>query len=110
MDDDPRAFTPTDIRQRSETELAITWADGRESVYPVRALRLSCGCARCVDEWTGDALLDPSRVPDDLRVTGWRPTGRYGVSLTFSDGHNTGIYTLKHLRELCPCPECSAGS
>ena len=25
---------------------------------------------------------------------------------TFSDGHDTGLYTLEHLRALCQCPAC----
>jgi DUF971 family protein len=29
-----------------------------------------------------------------------QPTGRYAYSIHFSDGHDTGIYTLELLREL----------
>jgi DUF971 family protein len=28
------------------------------------------------------------------------PQGRYAYGIHFSDGHNTGIYTLESLREL----------
>ena len=28
------------------------------------------------------------------------PVGRYAYSIDFSDGHDTGIYTLESLREL----------
>jgi DUF971 family protein len=35
-----------------------------------------------------------------LRITAMHPTGRYAYSIHFSDGHDTGIYTLELLREL----------
>jgi len=46
------AITPVQIRQSGERELTIRWSDGRESIYPVRDLRLACGCAHCIDEWS----------------------------------------------------------
>ncbi len=80
--------------------LLIEWGDGCECLYSYRELRLFCACARCVDEWSGKPILKPMEVADDIRVTGWSRTGHYGIGLTFSDGHSTGIYTLKRLREL----------
>jgi DUF971 family protein len=35
-----------------------------------------------------------------LRITGMKPVGNYAYSIDFSDGHNTGIYTLESLREM----------
>jgi DUF971 family protein len=33
-----------------------------------------------------------------------RPVGQYAYSIAFTDGHDTGIYTLEYLRELAaPC-------
>ncbi len=29
-----------------------------------------------------------------------KPTGRYAYAIDFSDGHDTGIFTLESLREL----------
>ena len=86
--------------------MLVVWGDGHESLYPYVTLRRACPCARCVDEWTGKQLLDAGRVPPNIKVLGWSRTGHYGVSLRFSDGHATGIYTLERLRALCPCPEC----
>jgi len=99
---DEASVTPTGIRQRGPRELEITWADGRESVYPVRSLRLACGCASCIDEWTGEERLDPARVPEDVRPLRVSPVGRYGIQITWSDGHETGIYPFRRLRELDP--------
>jgi DUF971 family protein len=92
--------TPVAIRQQGARALAITWADGAESVYDVRALRLSCGCAVCVDEWTGEGRLDPSRVPQDVHPLRIQSVGRYAIQIAWSDGHDTGIYPFARLREL----------
>jgi len=37
-----------------------------------------------------------------LKITSLRPVGHYAYAISFSDGHNTGIYTLEHLRRLGP--------
>jgi len=100
--DDETRITPTGIRQRGPRELAITWADGRESVYAVRSLRLACGCASCIDEWTGEGRLDPTSVSEDVRPVRVTPVGRYGIQIAWSDGHETGIYPFRRLRELDP--------
>ena len=35
--------------------------------------------------------------------------GRYALNLEWADGHQTGIYTYRYLRELCPCGQCTGG-
>ena len=35
-----------------------------------------------------------------LVIEDMKPVGSYAYTIAFSDGHNTGIYTLEHLREL----------
>ena len=35
-----------------------------------------------------------------LRIAAMKPVGNYAYSIDFSDGHDTGIYTLDALREL----------
>jgi len=87
--------------------LLIEWEDGHESLYAHRYLREICECAGCIDEWTRRPILDPAKLPPDLRITGWEGTGHYGVNLRFSDGHSTGIYSFRSLRAACPCPECA---
>lgn len=37
----------------------------------------------------------------DVRVTDIDLTGWYGIRLTFSDGHDSGIFTWEYLDELC---------
>ncbi len=100
MSSEDALFTPTAIRQQGPRELRITWADGLESRYDVRALRLACGCAACVDEWTGQGRLDSDSVPEDVHPLKIEPVGRYAIQIDWSDGHSTGIYPFRRLREL----------
>jgi ATP-binding protein involved in chromosome partitioning len=99
LPDDP-SVTPTRIGQRGPRELAIDWADGAQSVFEVRALRLACACARCVDEWSGEATLDAATVPHDVHPLRIRNVGRYAIQIDWSDGHDSGIYPFRRLREL----------
>ena len=94
------ATTPTAIAQQGPRTLAITWADGARTEYDVRALRLACGCARCVDEWSGEGRLDPSAVPEDVHPVRIEGVGRYAIQIAWSDGHASGIYPFRRLRAL----------
>jgi DUF971 family protein len=102
MSDTDARHTPTQIQQEGADRLAISWSDGANSVYAVRGLRLACQCAHCVDEWTGEHRLEAASVPDDVRPLQIRPVGRYAISIEWSDGHDTGIYSFRQLRELSP--------
>ncbi len=93
-------MVPVEIKQAGPQELQITWADGHVSVYPVVYLRRSCRCAACIDEWTGAPLLDPAKISDEVRPIRINPVGRYAISIEWSDGHKSGIYTFEHLREI----------
>jgi DUF971 family protein len=97
---DPLTTTPSEIKQEGERQLAISWADGGRSLYDVRELRLACPCASCVDEWTGEGRLDPASVPEDVHPVTIDPVGRYAIQISWSDGHDTGIYPFDALRSL----------
>jgi ATP-binding protein involved in chromosome partitioning len=94
------ATTPTKIEQRGPRALGIVWADGAESVLDVRALRLACACAQCIDEWTGAERLDSNAVPPDVHPVKIAGVGRYALQIEWSDGHASGIYPFRRLRAL----------
>jgi ATP-binding protein involved in chromosome partitioning len=100
------AFVPTSMAQDGPSTLAVVWADGHASRYDVRALRLACGCAECVDEWTGEERLDEAAVPVDVRPLRIQPVGRYAIQIVWSDGHEAGIYPFRRLRASCGCAQC----
>ena len=91
-----------------EKGVAIEWSDGHASIYDAMYLRINCGCAECVEEWSNRKLLDPASVPADIRAEDYLMVGRYAVQFLWSDAHYTGIYPFKVLRQLCQCDQCKA--
>lgn len=95
-----RGPRPLDIVRFPNGEIGIRWDDGHESFYGAHALRCACACASCVDEMTGQKVLDDQRVPRDVHALAIHPVGNYAISVQWSDGHETGIYAFRRLREL----------
>jgi DUF971 family protein len=92
---------PREMMQESDAELRITWADGRECRYSAPQLRRLCPCARCVNEFTGERVLKPENVADELTIADVNIVGRYALGFRWSDGHDAGIYSFRYLREIC---------
>lgn len=91
---------PRDIRAvRAEGLLAISWAD-RQAQLPFHLLRSECQCAQCVNEWTGERMLDPALIPPDISLDKMDLVGGYAVRIHWSDGHNSGLYTWEQLSDL----------
>ncbi len=107
MNDNASASTPRSIRKGDELHLEIAWKDGHDSTYSTAVLRRACPCAACIDEWTGEAILDPLAVLDTAKPVRVEPVGRYAIRIVWDDGHESGIYTFQNLRSLCPCAECN---
>lgn len=99
---------PERIR-RLDDAIEVVWSDpdhvGR---FSVRALRLACPCAVCVDEISGRPLLDPATVTETLRADRIELVGSYAMRIRFSDGHGSGMQTFQWLRAHCPCDGCLA--
>lgn len=96
----PRPPVPTEIRRlAAEGRLHIAWSDGHESDYPLAYLRGWCPCAMCQGHG-GDRRYIHA---DNVALSNIAVVGKYALSLTWGDGHDTGIYSYRYLRELCPC-------
>lgn len=87
------------IWQQDERTLGIIWTDGKQHLYDVVELRRRCPCAACIDEWTRKPLLKASDVAETIRPKAITSVGRYALNIVFSDGHSSGIYSYKGLRE-----------
>lgn len=95
---------PTGLRlDEEQRELLIDWSDNSQRRYPFRELRDQCPCATCREKRKAPSnplqVLTPEQL-EPLSIAGMKPVGNYAYSISFSDGHNTGIYTFDKLREL----------
>lgn len=114
----PFSTDPEHIAISKSKGIKIDWKDGHHSEYELVYLRDKCPCAGC----TG-AHGTPPRTPESeaaaanpfqmykpvLKMLGAEPVGNYAIRINWSDGHNTGIYSFEHFRNICPCEECRAG-
>lgn len=50
----------------------------------------------------------PTLTPQQIQLTDLHLVGNYAVSPHWADGHGTGYYPFRLLRDRCPCPECTA--
>ncbi len=91
---------PVTIVEESDSRISISWSDNVESTYTAADLRRSCPCAACIDEWTGEKMLKDDTVSEDLKFSQVSIVGRYALNFHFSDGHETGIFSFRFLRDL----------
>ena len=97
---------PTKLELVESSHLRITWSDGQVREYSLRELRDKCPCAACREKRNApppsplQLRIISAAEAQPLRITAMKPVGNYAYSIDFSDGHNTGIYTLESLREL----------
>lgn len=91
---------PTKIIEEDSSTISIEWSDGTESTYHAAQLRRNCPCAGCIDEWTGEKMLEDKTVPDDISFSHTSIVGRYALNFHFSDGHETGIFSFKFLNDM----------
>ena len=92
---------PREIKQEDDFTLRITWADDQECRYKAADLRRACPCAQCVNEWTGERVLKPESITEEIEIRDLSLVGRYAINFRWTDGHETGIYSFRYLRELC---------
>ena len=84
-------------------ELAIAFEDGFEAYLPLPMLRRACPCAVCQGE--PDALGRVKRPvveygPLAFELARFQMVGGYALQMFWRDGHSTGIYSFKYLRDL----------
>ena len=91
---------PVQIIEEDDSEISIKWSDDAETRYRAPELRRSCPCAGCINEWTGEKMLDDGTIPDDVSFSRITIVGRYALNFHFSDGHDTGIFSFTFLRDL----------
>ena len=89
---------PTEIKLHQASRiLEVAYADGRIFKLPCEFLRVYSPSAEVRGHGPGQEVLQIGKK--DVAITKVEPVGNYAVQLTFSDGHDTGIYSWDLLYE-----------
>lgn len=54
-------------------------------------------CSECVDERTGEILVDLGKLDPEVYPVRIEQRGNYAVGVVWSDGHKNSIYSFKRL-------------
>ena len=90
---------PTEIKMHQVSRvLEIAFNDGTRFKLPYEFLRVYSPSAEVRGHGPGQEVLQIGKK--NIEVKGIEPVGSYAVQLTFSDGHDTGLYSWDYLHEL----------
>lgn len=90
---------PTDIRlHQLSRQLEIVFDDGAHFHLPCEFLRVYSPSAEVRGHGAGQEVLQTGK--EDVNIVSIDPVGQYAVKLTFSDGHDTGLYSWDYLYDL----------
>jgi len=91
--------TPVEIRLRQKSRLLTIVYEGDEQFdLSFEYLRVHSPSAQVQGHGPGQEILQTGK--EDVVITAVEPIGHYAVRLVFDDGHDSGLYTWKHLYEL----------
>ncbi len=87
------------IEVRRNDAVEVTYADGVVATFPVADLRAACPCAGCRgSRERGESAWPQPGQPATIRIDDAELAGAWGLSVRWSDGHDTGIYAWSVLR------------
>lgn len=90
---------PTGITVHTQSRvLQIAFADGKQFSLPFEYLRVLSPSAEVQGHGPGQEVLQTGKR--DVDLLDLQPVGNYAVQPSFSDGHDTGIYSWDLLYEL----------
>src|SRR4029453_3118934 len=90
---------PTEIKlHQASRVLEIAFSDGRTFRLPYEFLRVYSPSAEVRGHGPGQETLQAGKR--EVTISDVEPVGHYALRPTFSDGHNTGIYSWDYLHDL----------
>ncbi|MBE0474354.1 DUF971 domain-containing protein [Rhodoferax sp.] len=90
------APAPTDITLHSQSRvLEISFSDGEQFRIPFELMRVYSPSAEVAGHGPGQEVLQTGKR--EVTLTGLEPVGNYAVQPSFSDGHDTGIFSWDYL-------------
>jgi DUF971 family protein len=90
---------PTEIKLHQASKvLELAFSDGATFRLPYELLRVYSPSAEVRGHGPGQEVLQVGKR--DVTINEVEPVGNYAIRPTFSDGHDTGIYSWDYLYEL----------
>jgi DUF971 family protein len=90
------APTPTDITVHNQSRvLEVAFSDGAHFRIPFELMRIYSPSAEVQGHGPGQEVLQTGKREVDL--VGLEPIGNYAVQPSFSDGHDTGLFSWDYL-------------
>jgi len=104
------SYTPAALHRSDTGSIVITWDDSSETTWTAGQLRRACPCATCREKKRAEDEVPAKKksltLPvisaaeaRPLRVEAMRPAGNYAYHISFSDGHDSGLFTMTMLRD-----------
>ena len=86
---------------RQQGLCTLNWSDGLTQSLALTDLRRQCPCATCNDQRGAANPLQVISGPlPSAELENLEPVGGYALRFHWADGHNSGIYSFRLLREL----------
>lgn len=95
----PSSPRPIDIRLHQASKLLeIKFDNDMECMLSCEFLRVYSPSAEVRGHGAGQEVLQVGK--EEVNIAGIEPVGNYAVKLTFTDGHDTGLYSWDYLYDL----------
>jgi DUF971 family protein len=92
----PRAPTPTEVTLHSQSRvLEVAYESGERFRLPFELLRVYSPSAEVQGHGPGQEVLQTGKR--EVGIVDLEPVGNYAVKPTFSDGHDSGLFTWEYL-------------
>lgn len=96
---DSTGHTPTEIKlQQRSRIIKITFDNGECFQLPCEYLRVYTPSAEALGHAVGQETLQVGK--QEVNISAIQAVGNYGIQPTFTDGHNSGIYSWDMLYKL----------
>jgi DUF971 family protein len=90
---------PSELKvSKDRRHLTVSFNDGVVAELAAEMLRVLSPSAEVQGHGPGQKVTVPGKR--NVAIRSMTPTGNYAVRIGFDDGHDTGIFTWKYLREL----------
>jgi DUF971 family protein len=92
----PKTPTPEAMTVHGQSRvLEVTFSDGAQFRIPFELMRIYSPSAEVQGHGPGQEVLQTGKR--NVELTALEPVGNYAVQPTFSDGHDTGIFSWDYL-------------